>query len=80
MQLDNVIDEILLNATFAYVVKVPEQFVRFIMTGIQACLIRYLEFEEQKPDVIDVFMDKGTLPMRPAERVTFLSKLYDEQQ
>jgi len=31
MQLDNVIDEILLNATFCYVSKVPEQFVRVIM-------------------------------------------------
>ena len=34
MQLDNVIDEILLNATFAYIVKVPEQFVRVIIAGI----------------------------------------------
>ena len=71
----NVIDEVLLNATFAYVTKVPDALVKVIMSGMQACLTSYFEFENAKPDIVDVYMDKGTLPMRPADRVSILSNL-----
>ena len=76
MQLDNVIDEILLNATFCYVSKVPEQFVRVIMADFQRCFANYLEYEEQKAELIDVLMDKATLTMQADGRVNFLSQLH----
>lgn len=37
MQLDNVIDEILLNATFCYINKIPESYVKVIMTDFYHC-------------------------------------------
>ena len=54
MQLDNVIDEILLNATFCYINKVPDAFVKVIMADLNRCFSKYLEYEEQKSDLIDV--------------------------
>lgn len=63
MQLDNVIDEILLNATFCYITKVPQEFVKVIMSDMQRCFTSYLEYEEQNADLIDVFMAKSTLPI-----------------
>ena len=72
MQLDNVIDEILLNATFCYITQVPEAFVRAIMAYLNRCFAQYLEYEEQSADLIDVFMEKGTLAIPPEARVDFL--------
>ena len=63
MQLDNVIDEILLNATFCYITKVPESFVKVIMADLQRCFSTYLSYEEEKSDLVDVLMDKGALPI-----------------
>ena len=79
MQLDNVIDEILLNATFCYVTKVPEALVKVIMADLERCFSRYLTYEESKSDLVDMIMDKGTLPMRPEERVNFLSALDNQR-
>jgi hypothetical protein len=75
MQLDNVIDEILLNATFCYITKMPENFVRVIMEDLRRCFQHYLEYEEHNADLVDVFLEKGTLPMLPEARVNFLATL-----
>lgn len=75
MQLDNVIDEILLNATFCYITKVPDAFVKVIMADLNRCFAKYLEYEEHQPDLIDVFMEKSTLPISNDAKVNFLSTL-----
>lgn len=63
MQLDNVIDEILLNATFCYINKVPDAFVKVIMLDLNRCFAKYLMYEEEKPDLVDVLMEKCNLPI-----------------
>ena len=80
MQLDDVIDEILLNATFCYITKVPDAFVKVIMADLNRCFAKYLEYEEQQPDLIDQFMEKGTLPISTDARVNFLSVLHAKSQ
>lgn len=76
MQLDNVIDEILLNATFCYINKVPDAFVKVIMADLNRCFSKYLEYEEQKSDLIDVYMQKSTLPISADAKIEFLSTLF----
>ena len=79
MQLDNVIDEILLNATFCYITKVPEAFVKIIMQDLNRCFTKHLEYEEQKADLIDILMEKGTLSINQDARVNFLGPLFTKR-
>ena len=76
MQLDNVVDEILLNATFCNINKVPESFVKVILEDLNRNFAKYLEYEERNAELVDLLMEKSTLQMNVDAKVNFLGPLY----
>jgi len=58
---------------------VPEAFVKIIMQDLNRCFTKYLEYEEQNADLIDILMEKGTLSINQDARVNFLGPLYTKR-
>ena len=59
MQLNNTIEEILLNAAFCSLNKVPQQQVKAIMSELLTTFSVYLSFEEKHPDLVEMMLQRS---------------------